>query len=171
MALHTYWRYGVGAALALAGTFAVVFVAVIVMSRDMIVHEYYATYSDMLEDNALERGWVPKLLPQSATEIRETHCIERGDQWIRFRFEPSDKGEMLAMVTPVARDVIPLPPHGPTIMCSWWPNTLLDSSKSGELSNYKFYKYKSTRSNLGYLAIEIDKPRAWYWQQGTWSEF
>jgi len=168
MALHSYLRYGAGVALALTGAFAVMLLVLVVISRDMIVHEYYASYNDMLEGSAVERGWVPSFVPQSATDIRETHCIERSDQWMKFRFEPSEMEEMLEMVTPVAKDSVRLPPHGPTIICSWWPHTLVNNTKSGELSNYEFYEYKSARSNLGYLAIESDKPRAWYWQQGTW---
>ena len=46
----------------------------------------FSTYADAKSRGALERGWLPEFLPDSATEIREEHDIDSNELWVTFNF-------------------------------------------------------------------------------------
>jgi len=47
-------------------------------------------YKDMdaaRKDNAVERGWIPNIIPESSTEIHERHDLDTNRVWISFKFD------------------------------------------------------------------------------------
>lgn len=47
---------------------------------------YYKTLQAAERDGAVERGWIPPILPASSKEIYERHDIDTNEVWIRFQF-------------------------------------------------------------------------------------
>lgn len=60
---------------------------------------YYRSYADAVSDGAIQRGWIPELVPASAFEISEQHDLDTNEIWIRFRTDPEDEAAMLAGMT------------------------------------------------------------------------
>lgn len=50
----------------------------------------YATFEEVLADNAMERGWIPPFLPRSASEIELQNDLDTNEFGIRFRLPPSE---------------------------------------------------------------------------------
>ena len=48
----------------------------------------YATAEEARADGALERGWIPEILPRDAHAIREVHDIATNLSWCCFSTEP-----------------------------------------------------------------------------------
>lgn len=61
----------------------------------------YATYADADHDKAAERGWIPRYLPRSATDIAEVHDLDLNTQRLRFRAPVADLRSMAAALRPV----------------------------------------------------------------------
>ncbi len=49
---------------------------------------------------AIQKGWVPALLPNSAYEIKETHNEEKNEIYGMFRYKEADETALLAKLTP-----------------------------------------------------------------------
>ena len=50
----------------------------------------FMTYKELEESGLIDRGWVSKYLPRSATEIEESHDIDTNRSWTSFKFAPGD---------------------------------------------------------------------------------
>jgi len=61
----------------------------------------YATAAAARADGAIQRGWLPQELPDSATEIAESHDLDTNTGSGSFRFEKSDADLFRAKLQPV----------------------------------------------------------------------
>ncbi len=85
----------------------------------------YAT----LSEEVFRGGWVPKLLPPTATEIRVQHSLDTSEVWIRFKtgtpdFDPAELG-----FRRIASESWPVQVRLPRYT-SWWFGSLNQFSSS-----------------------------------------
>lgn len=56
-----------------------------------VTQSSYSSYDEISSiPNIFEAGWVPRWLPVSATQIKESHDIDTNESWLTFRISPSD---------------------------------------------------------------------------------
>ncbi len=126
----------------------------------------YEGYQQALEEGAIERGWVPSFLPESATDIRERHDIDTNETWIRFHLEPPqfEPPDGSCVETPASEVKLPGPKSRGI---AWWPGDLVGSTVSAELRYYRCDKKVefSGQSTIkkAFLAIATKKSEAYYW--------
>lgn len=48
-------------------------------------------YDELIASGLIEKGWAPKFIPKSATEIYEQHNLDTNMMIINFRYVPSEK--------------------------------------------------------------------------------
>ncbi len=60
---------------------------------------YYVDLQDARFHGAVERGWIPPVLPESARNIQEWHDLDSNEGQIRFQFDPADAQAFLAELT------------------------------------------------------------------------
>jgi len=58
----------------------------------------YDTYAQAKQEGALERGWLPKLLPTSAYDIFEKHNIDTNEIEGYFRYKEADEPALLEQI-------------------------------------------------------------------------
>lgn len=56
---------------------------------------YYSNKHEVLRDNAIQRGWIPNILPNSAYEIVETHNIDTNKLSGTFKYLEKDEQNFL----------------------------------------------------------------------------
>ena len=74
-----------------------------------IISHYYGDtqinkYKDKVvvqEQKAIEKGWVPAILPDSAYEITETHDIDKNELFGSFYYKQKDEDTFMSMLKPV----------------------------------------------------------------------
>jgi hypothetical protein len=113
----------------------------------------YSSATEARAHGAIERGWVPRLLPPSATIIREKHDMDTNECWGRFDFKANDRSGLAFMVTPAERAVEACV-RDPGV--SWWP---LHGSPS-----QTFQTYKSKDDDRLFLKIDWHTGTAYYWR-------
>jgi len=59
----------------------------------------YDSKSAVKEEQAIERGWVPNILPDSAFEISETHDLDSNQLFGSFSYKEPDEKKLLAQLT------------------------------------------------------------------------
>jgi len=52
-------------------------------------------------DNAIEKGWVPAIIPESAYDIGETHNLDTNVFYGSFYYEEKDEAILLKHLTPI----------------------------------------------------------------------
>ena len=71
------------------------------------VSKYYTDvqiniYTDkqvVLENQVIEKGWIPSILPESAYEIRETHDLDANTLFGSFNYKEKDEAVFMQQLT------------------------------------------------------------------------
>ena len=53
----------------------------------------------VLENQVIEKGWVPGILPESAYEIRESHDLDANTLFGTFKYKEQDEAELMKHLT------------------------------------------------------------------------
>lgn len=59
----------------------------------------YADKAVAIEQKAIEKGWVPSILPESAYDIAETHDIDKNTLFGSFKYKEADEKRFLQNLT------------------------------------------------------------------------
>lgn len=70
--------------------FMVVFFMIRSNFSDVIINKY-PTIDEVKTDKAIDKGWVPSLLPSSAYNIMETHDLEKHSLFGKFYYKKADE--------------------------------------------------------------------------------
>lgn len=104
--------------------------------------------------------WLPGLLPESASNIRERHSLDTNEAWVAFTFDKEDANALTERCETVAPPQVD-PPTDPNRFAGaspldWWPDDLFETH-----GKYDFYRC-GPRS---YLAVDHEIPEAYYWSK------
>lgn len=102
---------------------------------------YYSSLADARRDGAIDRGWIPEILPESSSNIHELHEVSGGRTWCAFDFAQTDwetfqgKLKQQNAVAPVSRIAAP--------NVAWWPAVMtgefdVDRIQTAGLELYAF---------------------------------
>ncbi len=81
--------------------------------------EFYESRAALVADGAIDHGWVPPWLPNSARAIHESHNLDTNEVWMRFRLDPDDMVLVEECVPSFVADV--LRASGPRLTRpQWW---------------------------------------------------
>lgn len=59
----------------------------------------YDSLESVQKDTAIQRGWIPKILPASAYDIVETHDIDTNQNFGKFKYKEEDEAAFLAQLS------------------------------------------------------------------------
>ncbi|MDH3242811.1 MAG: hypothetical protein OEO83_19320 [Alphaproteobacteria bacterium] len=65
-----------------------------------VVTSKYASYEAAMEDNLFDRGWLPELIPSSATSIVTNNNLDLNISHVEFRYDPADTDSFLGNLRP-----------------------------------------------------------------------
>ncbi len=94
----------------------------------------YETYAAAKADRLFERGWVPEIIPESATMITFTGDLDMNTGDGEFNFEPADGGDFVGKLSPA--DETSLPTDG-------WRNLIA--------TGYTLHTYANERSKWYFI--------------------
>jgi hypothetical protein len=109
-----------------------------------VQEKQYNDYTSLVEAGEIERGWAPKFLPASATNIHIKYNLENNAILLAFDFDPADAAAMTQACHPV--NLAPTP----TLTADWWPQEITSESFA--------HVYECAG---GYLALQ--EGRGYYW--------
>ena len=80
---------------------------------------FYESRDALVADGAVDHGWVPPWLPDSAQGIHESHNLDTNEVWMRFRLDADDMGFVKVCAPSFVADVRTA--HGPRLARpDWW---------------------------------------------------
>jgi len=132
--------------------------------RDLqVVTNTYATLAEAKNSGALERGWIPPLLPAGAHDIREAHDdAHSGRRWGLFSFRLEDDATLRARLGPEISLLgvgVDAPPR-----IEWWPVLLRGSLDPAQLAATGLKGYEVPADQL-VVAVNWNQRRAYYWSR------
>jgi hypothetical protein len=126
--------------------------------------EYYPKYEDAVQDGAVKRGWIPEIVPTTATEIHEQHDLDSNDVWIRFTVPRLDRDRLTSGLKKLSDDeILKLKVRHPA-RADWWFEGLIQQSPANDNAlNAEIYTLKCHDDRAGYVAFDRTGPRIYYW--------
>ena len=83
----------------------------------------YASMADARRAGAVDRGWLPDLLPDSAINIRERHNLDTNQTWCAFELTPAAVATLRSRLSPMkSADLMNTTVRAPG--ARWWPAVL-----------------------------------------------
>jgi len=128
-----------------------------------IVTGAYATIAEAQQSGALERGWIPPVLPPSAHDIRIAHDLERNRRWGLFNFLPTDIEALRQRLEPDEISATGLNCGIPKRI-EWWPLLLRGDLEGDQIKTAGLQIYRARKGDL-IVAINWKQGRAYYWNR------
>jgi hypothetical protein len=124
---------------------------------------FFATHTEAVAEQAVERGDVPRFVPAGATEIHARHNRESGQRFVRFTFADADvpaitRGMRLMPHAEVEKVLVPAPGW-----VEWFPisSRTLSGTQGGYLDVYEI----PDGPDRGYLAVDKRTHYAYFWSR------
>jgi hypothetical protein len=129
----------------------------------------YASRADAEKSGAVAHGWVPTVVPEGSTEIREAHNVDTNQTWGRFVVSASGTEALQVALTEIAVSSLAgqevRPPN-----VSWWPPVLTGRLGELELRATGFRFYKTQQNGTVFFAINGQKNEAFFWRPGPYQQ-
>lgn len=126
-----------------------------------VVTNTYATMTEAMQAGAIERGWLPALVPAGAHDIREAHDqTAPGRRWGLFSFRPEDAGAFRTMLGP-ERSFAGVACDAPGRI-EWWPLLLRGTLNAEQVAATGLKGYAPGGESL-MVAVNWSQRRAYYW--------
>ena len=116
----------------------------------------YSSRSEVVQDRAIERGWVPSWLPETARDIHERHDLDTNISQLTFRFETLGSAELAENCAPIDRNSAQMPRK---VLVDGWPPELRGAQT---VARFSFHACSGAGS-IAYLAVDEEHKRAYFW--------
>ena len=121
----------------------------------------FATLAEARAAGAVERGWVPAMLPERAYELRAAYAVGGAERWGLFNFPAEASDALRAVLKPeemsLAGTTMEIPPR-----IEWWPVILRGQIDAERAAATGLRAYRATSSELVF-AVNWKQGRAYYW--------
>lgn len=121
---------------------------------------YFRDLSEARAAGAVERGWVPGLLPKSAFQIRERHDLDTNEVWGAFRFNPSESATFLSHLSALPSDITPVVRSPGSI--PWWPKHIVGEIPVEHLAEKGFLVRREDAAGF-FFAINVKIGEGYFW--------
>ncbi len=126
--------------------------------RFEITESYYDTYEKIAAvPNIFDVGWIPRWLPKTAKQIKESHDIDTNETWITFEFSISDK--FYETCLSVKKSDVDLPSEQ---RVNRFPSFVAEALSS--IKNNAIDFYQCDKDGNRYLAIDGQRMRGYIWR-------
>lgn len=121
----------------------------------------YATYAEARASGAVDKGWVPAVLPEKAYELRAAYAVNGEQRWGLFNFRPEDQPALRSILEadeiPLAGTVLDVPGR-----IEWWPLILRGEVDAERARTTGLRAYRAKTAPL-VVAVNWNQGRAYYW--------
>jgi hypothetical protein len=129
------------------------------------IYSYYPTFeATQTTGSAKEGGWIPEIVPSSATEIHEQHNIDTNEVWLRFDIPSTEKNKMISGLRKLSHQEIErIHLRYPWRAGDWWFEGVIQQEPYNDNAlNAEIYM---TENEIYFLAFDCCSSRVYYWEQ------
>ena len=125
----------------------------------------YASVTEARAAGAIEKGFVPSILPGRAYELRAAYAVNGPERWGLFNFREGDAEALRSVLLPeemsFAGTEMTIPGR-----IEWWPVILRGTLDAERIQATGLRAYRA-RSGGFVFAVNWQQGRAYYWIHGT----
>ena len=129
-----------------------------------------ASFSSMSTSEAQDmvyRGWIPEILPKTATDVRIRWDIENDKVRGRARLSEKEFEELRADLRALDGSVVPSFSVGRWVTPRWWPAELRGPGTVGELARMGWEVFEIPDHAESYIAVHRSEGCVYFWDEGV----
>jgi hypothetical protein len=115
----------------------------------------------------MSRGWIPTVLPSTATDVRVRSNIDTNMVRGTARIAEPDLHRLRAALRPLAGDAVPPFWTRGSVTPRWWPADLLPPSRTAELRERGWEIFSVPERAGTYMALRRAEGRVYFWSEGS----
>jgi hypothetical protein len=128
-----------------------------------VPEESYASREEVVRRDAIDRGWIPTWIPESAREIHEVHNIDTNVSQLAFAYGEFDIDHLSPSCAPAAPTNVVFPRHS---MAPWWPGEL--RQPSSKLERFSFFACREEHGlPHAYVAVDTKDSKVYFWRESA----
>ena len=129
--------------------------------------ESFASMSAPEAQDLMSRGWMPAVLPTTATEVRVRTNPDTNTVRGRARIPAADLDQLRAVLRPLGDDVAA--PFGvdSDVTPDWWPAELRPPDRSSELKRRGWEVYSVPDRAVAYMALHASDGWVYFWYESS----
>ena len=77
----------------------IILINIFFLSCSDVQQNYYINKNDVVKDSAIQRGWIPAIIPNSAYEIEEKHNLDTNEIKGSFKYSEKDENNFINILT------------------------------------------------------------------------
>jgi hypothetical protein len=120
----------------------------------------FAGVKEARSSGAVDRGWVPGQLPESATNLHELHDTDTNEVWGTFRF-PTTEHPPGTLTRVEASKITGHAVRSPR--ASWWPEMLTGNLDGRALEQRGFELYSTPAPFEFWIAVDRNGGQGFFW--------
>jgi hypothetical protein len=127
----------------------------------------FSSMSTTQAQSMVSRGWIPVMLPSTATDVRVRSNIDTNTVRGMARVPAPDLGRLRAALRPLADDVVP--PFWPKgdVTPPWWPADLLPPGRASELRRRGWEVFSVPDRPATYMALHPSDGWVYFWSESS----
>jgi hypothetical protein len=121
----------------------------------------FADLKEARASGAVDRGWVPGQLPESATDLRELHDTDTNEVWGTFRLPATEHLSSITLTRVEASRITGHAVRSPR--ASWWPEMLTGNLDERALEQRGIEFYSTPEPFPFWVALDRNAERGFFW--------
>jgi hypothetical protein len=127
----------------------------------------FAALSTAEGQSMVSRGWIPSVLPSSATDVRVRTNIDTNMVRGVARIPVGDLARLRAALTPASDDVAPpFCPKG-SATPPWWPSELRPPGRPSDLRRLGWELFSVPGRDVTYIALRQSDGCVYFWAESS----
>jgi hypothetical protein len=132
----------------------------------------YESFDQAQTAGAFEQGWIPRILPPSATDIRVVPVIDTNETWGVFSYSAADSGwtRGLSPLHPAEELDIKPPPNS-----EWWDSSLRGNTNAASMARdgFEVFRYQgdpfhaAAGPDIVYFFVSDSMRTAYFWRPSS----
>ena len=113
----------------------------------------------------MTRGWIPTVLPSTATDVRLRSNIDTNMVRGTARLPAADLQRLRGALRPLADDAVPPFRTNVGVTPKWWPPDLRPPSRTAELRGRGWELFSVPEESAAYIALHASEGRVYFWSE------
>lgn len=123
----------------------------------------YATFAEAEADGLVGKGWIPRFVPKTASDVHLSYNLDTNEIWLRFSAPAADIEALERSLRPLASGDVSFPRERRSRLRRWWPAALIERDE-GARDRFRFFSFFDEDARRTIVAIDIAAGRVWCWE-------
>jgi hypothetical protein len=130
-------------------------------------HRRYPTHAEAVAAGEVERGWLPRWVPPTATNIHLQRDLDTNEIWLRLSLPAASTSALRQALSPLSsEETVGISWNRPCGMAQWWPRNLVQLEPADDIA-LNAELFSADPNDSLYVAFDRTSDDVFVWERPT----